>query len=495
MSFEQSTDGQTIGQIAETLKLAAIFRDTGKLYTFTPYPKQREFFNLLKPERMLRAGNQEGKTYAAAYEVAVHMTGIYPPWWEGYRFHKPIRVWIAGVTAPLVRDAPQSLLLGDAAKGDEALGTGFVPKELIDGKPTASRSATNAVDTFKVKHVSGGISTATFKSYEQGREKFQSEPVDLLWLDEEPDEDIYSECLTRTTATNGIILLTYTPLKGMTPLTRRFMKEKPPTTGEVHMTIYDALHIKPEDRDAKIKAWPEHEREARAMGMPFLGSNAVFEEVTKKMIEVPLRVIDGVVHHKELGPLNTSHWVKLWGMDFGIGHPWAAVLLAWDREYDVIYVLDAVKQKGGIPKTHAPEIKRRAARVPIAWPHDGQQRDKGSGEQLAKIYKKEGLNMLAEHATFPDGGYSFEAGLMEMLVRMRSERFKVADHLVEWWDEFHSYYREKGLVVKEYDDIMSATRVGVMQIRSAKAVALGDAKPEAKRVGPAMCRDVDFDLS
>lgn len=488
---------QSIEQIAATLRIAARFRETGKLYTFVPYPKQKEFFDLGKTcnQRMLRAGNQEGKTYAAAYEVACHMTGIYPPDWDGYRFHKPIRCWIAGVTAPLVRDAPQSLLLGDAAKGDEALGTGFIPQELIDGKPTASRSATNAVDTFKVRHVTGGISTATFKSYEQGREKFQSEPVDLLWLDEEPDDDIYSECLTRTTATNGILLITYTPLKGMTPLTRRFMKEKQPGMGEVHMTIYDALHIKPEDRDRKIAQWPEHEREARAMGMPFLGSNAVFEDVTKSMITVPLRLIDGVVHHKEIGPLNTSHWVKLWGLDFGIGHPFGAVLVAWDREYDVIYVLETVKKTGGIPKTHAPLMKRVGAGIPVAWPHDGNQRDKGSGEQLSKQYKKEGLLMMQSHATFPDGGYSFEAGLMEMLMRMRSERFKVAEHLVDWWDEFHSYYRDEGQVVKKYDDLLSATRVACMQIRSAKAVPFGDKKPDPKRNGATQCRDVDFDLS
>ena len=50
-----------------------------------------------------------------------------------------------------------------------------------------------------------------FKSYDQGREKFQTETLDLVWLDEEPDEYIYTESLTRTNATNGIVYMTFTP--------------------------------------------------------------------------------------------------------------------------------------------------------------------------------------------------------------------------------------------------------------------------------------------
>lgn len=489
-------EGQTVDQIARTLKLVESFRNTGKLYTFEPYPKQQEFFAMgaTYTERMLRAGNQEGKTYAAAYESACHMTGLYPKWWAGRRFTKATRGWIAGEMATLVRDAPQKLLCGPPGN-DEEFGTGFIPKELFEGKPTASRSATDAIDTIRVRHISGMISSATFKSYEQGRTKFQSEPIDWLWLDEEPDEDIYNECFTRTTATNGIIYLTYTPLKGMTPLTRKFMKLKPAGCGEVHMTIYDAKHITPARREQMIASWPEHEREARSMGMPFLGSNAVFEEVSAKMLRVPLRLYGSVVHHRDIGPLDTSTWFKLWAIDFGIGHNFAAVLLGWDKDRDIIYVLATVRVKGGIPKTQAPLLKNIAASVPVAWPHDGNDRDKGSGEVLAHQYKKEGLLMLPTHATFPDGGYSFEGGIREMLIRMRDERFCVAEGLTDWFDEFHSYYRKDGLVVKEYDDLMSATRVGVMQIRSARAVGLGDRRPDPKRNAPTMCKDVDFDLS
>ncbi len=505
---------QSIGEIHKALAAAKKLRDTGKMYVFVPYEKQRQFFDMGGQgysERMLRAGNQDGKTTAAAYETALHMTGIYPNDWKGRRFTKAPRGWICGVSAVVVRDGPQTQLCGPPGS-EEDFGKGMIPKDLFVGKPSASHGVANAYDTIKVRHVSGDISSATFKSYEQGVGKFQSESLDFIWLDEEPSQEIYSECFTRTTATDGIVYITFTPLKGFTPLVRKFMKEKPPGCGEVHMTIYEALHISPQRREQMINSWPLHEREARANGMPFLGSNAVFEEVGRPMISTPLTIFGNRVLHRELGELNTTAWYKLWAIDFGIGHPFAAVLLAWDKEYDTIYVLDGFKmgrkedgatpppaiKAGDIPspppRIHASRMKALAAGIPVAWPHDGNQRDKGSGQQLAAAYKKEGLLMLPTHATFPDGGYSTEAGVMEMLIRMRSERFKVAEGFEQWWDEFHSYYRDDGLIVKEYDDLMSATRIGVMQIRSAKQVALGNKIPDPKGRSSGMCRDVDFDL-
>lgn len=164
----------------------------------------------------------------------------------------------------------------------------------------------------------------------------------------------------------------------------------------------------------------------------------------------------------------------------------------------MIHVLAELKIRGGVPATHASAMKRVAPGVPVAWPHDGNQRDKGSGRTLASIYKAEGLKMLPTHATFPTGGYSTEGGIMDMLARMKSGRFKVSDHCREWRGEFQTYHRKEGLIVKVNDDLMSATRIGVMQIRSAKVVALdpsyrGWAGGDSKRQGN-IAQGVDFDV-
>jgi hypothetical protein len=57
---------------------------------------------------------------------------------------------------------------------------------------------------------------------------------------------------------------------------------------------------------------------------------------------------------------------------------------------------------------------------------------------------------------------------MDMLIRMEAGRFKVFDHLLDWWEEFRLYHRRDGKVYKERDDIMSATRYAIMMLRYAR---------------------------
>jgi hypothetical protein len=105
--------------------------------------------------------------------------------------------------------------------------------------------------------------------------------------------------------------------------------------------------------------------------------------------------------------------------------------------------------------------------LPWAWPHDGLQHDKGSGEQLAAQYRAQGLKMLPMRATFEDGSSGVEAGIAEMLDRMQTGRFKVFAHLNDWFEEFRLYHRKDGLIVKAGDDLLSAARYARMMRRHA----------------------------
>jgi hypothetical protein len=75
--------------------------------------------------------------------------------------------------------------------------------------------------------------------------------------------------------------------------------------------------------------------------------------------------------------------------------------------------------------------------------------------------------MLGSHFNNPDGGNAVEPGIMDMLTRMQSGRLKVFDHLGDWFAELRMYHRKDGKIVKERDDIMSATRYAVMSLRYA----------------------------
>lgn len=425
-------------------------RTENRLAYYAPYAKQKEFHDAGATfrERLFRAGNQLGKTVAGGHEAAYHATGLYPDDWEGKRFDHPTQGWAAGVTSESTRDNPQRILLGRPGE----YGTGTIPKHCID-KITSARGVADAVDSVTVKHVNGGLSRIAFKSYEKGQQKWQGETLDWVWFDEEPPQPIYTEGLARTNATGGIVWTTFTPLQGMSEVVRRFLKDKSPDRHDTNMTIEDAEHYTEEERQRIINSYPAHERDARAKGIPTLGSGRIFP-ISEDAIKYEARDFP-------------AHFVYVGGIDFGWDHPTAAVKVAWDRDADVVYVVNAYKQSEATPLIHAGAL-RNWGDMPWAWPHDGLQHDKQSGIPLKDSYASHGLNMLPDRATFLDGSSGVEAGLMDMLERMQTNRLKVASHLVEWFDEFRLYHRKDGKVVKEFDDLMAATRYAIMSLRHAK---------------------------
>jgi len=437
-------------------------RSENRISEYRPYPKQLAFHaaGKIHRERLLRAGNQLGKTWSGGAELSYHLTGDYPQWWTGRRWERPIRAWAGGPSGQAVRDTVQRVLVGPPG----AHGTGMVPKAAIDGL-SAARGVPDAVESLRVRNVNGGLSHLTFKSYDQGRERWHGDTLDCIWVDEEPDISLYTEALSRTNATGGMVYLTFTPLLGVSDVVMRFLKELSPDRSDIVMTIDDAEHIPVAERQRIIDSYPAHEREARTRGIPILGSGRVFP-FPRTMIEcAPIPI--------------PQHWARIGGMDFGWDHPFAAVRLAHDRESDTVYVTHAYRVREQTPAVHAGALKAWGGDLPWAWPHDGLQHDKGSGEQLADLYKRQGLKMLADRAQFVDDrGSGVEAGVYEMLDRMQTNRLKVFAHLKDWFDEFDLYHRDDGKLVKERDDLISATRYGLMMLRFARG---GELPPDRYR--------------
>ena len=83
-------------------------------------------------------------------------------------------------------------------------------------------------------------------------------------------------------------------------------------------------------------------------------------------------------------------------------------------------------------------------------------------------FSREAGRRLRRHARFEDGGSGLEAGIAMMLERMQTGRLKVAAHLADWWEEFRLYHRKGGLIVKERDDLLCATRYALMMLRYAR---------------------------
>jgi phage terminase large subunit-like protein len=480
---EQLAADLEAARIEERLEREAKFR------LFHPYPKQLAFIALTKDKReiLFMAGTQCGKTRCGAFIAACHLTGRYPPWWTGKRFDHPVHAWAGSITSEMTMQKLQAELCGKPNSPADH-GTGLIPREFLVGH-TLSHGTTGAFNSILVKHVSGGTSELDFKAYEQGVGKWQSATLDFLWLDEEPPDDVYDEAKARLTG-RGFIYITATPLMGMTPFIKLFKRPDSPQAardrGVQQMGLQDAEHFSQEEKERRAAGYKAHLRRARVTGDPAIESGQIFqtsEEFLKFHINMP-----------DLNMFLDPAWKRIWGVDFG-HRVFAAALCAieprvgnqqWEKDSSIFYVLRVVRLEEAPAVVHCAAMKRIAVNVPVAWPHDGLHHEKGSGEGLTEAYRAEGLNMLAHHATNPDGGYHVEPGITAMDASMSGGRFKVSDTCHEFFEEMESYRRdENGKIIKENDHVLDAVRCAFMMQRFARAVPLGGKRTDrATRRGP-----------
>jgi phage terminase large subunit-like protein len=500
--IDDTPDPAKIMRLAKQALTSAEFRKKFHLTDFFGpeefYEPQLKFFAEGKThhQRLLRGGNQVGKSFSAAFEASLHMSGQYPKWWPGKKFDKPTRGWIVGVTSQLVRDGPQRQLV--SRQGE--FGSGTIPLAFFAAKPVMVPGGTGSIDTLSVAHhtagVRDGVSTATFKSFEQGATKMQSESVDWIWIDERCPEDVYSELLARTSATDGILFMSYTPLKGGGELTYRFLNEYSADRSDTRIEAHQARHISAERRAQLEENYLPHEREARIHGIPQFGIARVFP--------FPIETL--------VGTFDPDNDIKSWarwavGIDFGYGHPFAAALCAWVHDTEEFFVVDGFRMDRSEAFYH---VKRLAGlchglRIPIAWPHDGLQHEKGSGQQLADIYKRLGAPMMATHAENHGGGFHTEPAIEEMCGYMKLGKFTIASHMGDLTEEILNYHRDEDYkIVRQRDDLISAARYAFMMRRKGKglgecegygrAPGVGDYPMAARRHEPQLAAGIEFDV-
>mgnify|MGYP003147284378 FL=1 len=476
IELAQSVKGRPLATRSELEKAVEVARELrqreryNRLDFYDPYPYQLRFHETGADanQRLLMAANRIGKSYSGAAELAYHVTGLYPKWWNGRRYRQPIVAWAGGVSNETTRDIVQHELLG-SPDDPEAFGSGAIPKNLIM-KTERKPGVPNAKSVALIKHVSGGNSSLFFKAYEMGVEKWQGRSVDCVWLDEEPGRDIYSQAVTRTLDRRGMVYMTFTPERGMTETVASFINSIKPGQALINATWDDASqsvmsmngqrgHLHESIMEQILSSYSPHEREMRRYGRPSIGSGLVFPVMEEKLIVDPVELKD--------------HWPRICGIDFGFDHPTACVWLAWDKDEDVVYLYDCYRQSKASPAVHAAVIKTRPHYIPISWPHDGNRRDSMGNPGLAEQYRSLGCNFLPFHFENPPalgqkkGGNSVEEGIMALLQRMEADQFKVFATLGDWWEEFRMYHRKEGKIVPIRDDLMSATRYAALTLRYA----------------------------
>jgi phage terminase large subunit-like protein len=437
-------------------KIAGYFPATGPTRREL-YPKHLDFFRAGAKyrERCFLAGNRVGKTDAGAFELVCHLTGQYPAWWEGKRFNRAVKAWVAGDTGKTVREIIQAKLLGPPGSH----GSGFVPADALV-KTTPKQGVPEAVDTFYVKHVSGGVSQAAFKSYDQKRIAFQGDEQDVIWLDEESPLDVYTESLLRTMTTGGIVMLTFTPLMGLTETVMAFLPngeigERQDGSKSVTMAGWDDVpHLSAEVKAELLASIPPFQRDARSKGIPQLGAGAIY----------PVPESDFVIDDMAI----PDHWPKAFGMDVGWNRT-AAIFGAINRETDTLYLYSEHYRGQAEPAIHAEGIKSRGLWIPGVIDPASRGRAQSDGAQLVQIYKNLGMDL-----EFADN--SVEAGIYEVWTRLSTGRLKVFRSLGNFLQEFRLYRRdERGRIVKNNDHLQDSLRYLVMS-----GIARAKTKPAPK---------------
>lgn len=435
-----------------------------QLAFWNPYPWQKDFCDADKENRQILAmcANRVGKSYTGARRLAIHATGLYPDDWEGHKWEEPIRAWAAGVSAESTRDILQNELLG-TPENPEMLGTGAIPRDCI-GERTRKPQVPNGVATVLVKHHTNGVfdgwSKIDFKAFEQGEKKFMGTSQHEIWLDEQPPDGLFTQCITRTANTGGTVTMTFTPEDGVTPVVNQFMKFRQPGMKLIQATWDDAPHLTEEVKKQLLNVYGEHERDMRSKGVPVFGSGPVFPVPEDVIAIEPFEIPD--------------YWPAIAGLDFGWDHPTAVVWIRHDPDSNTFYVVDCHRQRIATAAIHAAAINARP-RCPVAWPHDGMIHEKGSGVSMADQYRQLGVSMLPQYFTNPlaigdkgTGNYKVEPGINAMLQAMQEGRFKVFKTCTEWFQEFRMYHRENGIIHNMDDDLMSATRYAFQSIRYAE---------------------------
>ena len=496
----------SIADLTKAIEGIAQYRSLNRLEFYIPYPFQKAFHyaregqvyesgrydigeGLVAEERALISANQIGKTLSAAMEVSFHLTGLYPKakehfypelWpgtdvkcpfagediypdgWEGFRFTYAPSFICIGKSNDSVMKVIQNELMGDPLGQPETLGTGSIPKSKII-KTYRKPGVVNAFSAVTVAHVSGKSSKVFLMAYEQDTGAMMGIRNEGIWADEEPPLDVMSQMKrSQLSRKEKCIISTFTPEDGMTEIVNQLLTNQLPYQAVIRATWDDAPHMTEDEQEKRLSKFPPYERDMRSRGIPMVGSGLVFP-IDEESIKVePFSLPD--------------FWPRICGIDFGWDHPFASAWLAWDRDTDTVYVYDCYRESKALPPMHASTIKHKSGWcIPVTWPHDGLNTDKGSGIPLAIQYRKEGLNLLPLKFSNPpgpqqkegQGGNGVEAGLFDMLTRMEESRFKVFSNLTEWFEEFRQYHRKDGKIVALREDLMSATRYADMSLRFA----------------------------
>jgi len=305
----------------EKLNVHPLSNLTNISFSYPPYepnsPQAERFHASDEKIKLLLGGNRSGKTYTTAYDnlhdirqtpggviwaATVHFDGVGQYLWPTY----------------------EKLLAPEEIKEISWLSYGRRIPSIV------------RCDGF----------TLYFKSYEQGRQKFQGGNVDIVHLDEECSHDIYMECLARTIDRKGKIRFSMSPLMGKTWVFTDLF-EKRDEIDYLHVetiSLFDNKFIDDAEKQIMVQAYGTDEAARRIAGMFTTLEGAVFKELCPELSFIPSFPIP-------------SEWRVIGGIDLGYSNPFCFLMAALSPDGEIFFFAEHY-QAETLLKDHAEVIKK-----------------------------------------------------------------------------------------------------------------------------------------
>lgn len=407
--------------------------------------KQLAFHKCPLRNRWVFGGNRSGKTECGAVEAVYMLRGIHP-----YRQNKPaVNGWAVSLTSEVQRDVAQAKIL-------QYLNPDWIERITMSegGRDFPSGGI---IDTLYIRNVFGGISTLTFKTCAQGRERFQGASLDFVWFDEEPPKEIYEECRMRVLDRAGDVFGTMTPLKGLTWVYDDIYlnAHDDPEVWYESMEWADNPFLDPNEVNRLGSVLSSAELEARRYGRFSSDEGLVYPE-----FEPDVHVIDPFSVPEE--------WQSGISIDPGLNNPLSCHFYCQDYDGN-IYVVAEHYEKGKEISYHAGKIFEIADRLNWHRRPDGKlealidsaanQRTLASVKSVSELFFEYGVavNPRVNKDTF--SGIS----RVRALFSARPARIFIFRNCVNMIREIKSYWWGKGdRPVKRDDHAMDELRYYVM---------------------------------
>lgn len=404
---------------------------------------QMRFHRCQKRNRWVFGGNRSGKTECGAVEAIWWARGIHP-----YRANrKDVEGWVVSLSYEVQRDVAQAKIL-------RYLDPDWIV-EIVMSSGRKEAPELGVIDYILINNALGGVSKISFKSCDQGREKFQGASLDFVWFDEEPPIDVYRECRMRVLDKKGEIWGTMTPLKGLTWVYDEIYMNSGGDPEVWHETIEwgDNPFLDPDEIARVSASLDEQELASRRYGKFSEAEGAVYREFdqSRDVIE----------------PFDfPAEWQDNVSIDPGLRNPLACLFFAVDWD-GVVYVVGEWYEAGRDIGYHADKILGLADKLDWKRGSDGRlhslidsaagQRTLSGSKSVAELFFERGI------AVDTRVNKELWSGIARVKQYFSEGRIKIFSCCVNLIRELKSYWWGSGdSPVKKDDHALDALRYFVM---------------------------------